>query len=448
MRYGVLILSLCLPHASACQPPAAGSGQRLTTSADPVAPRMNVTQWNTSRLVAVDGQGGIHVVFTQLATTAIEYPIDRPDPIAVQQLPVGQIRYMRSLDSGATWSEEVGVSSREAGVDSPSIVALGDVVYLIWRGVDDGRLSLHFRRSMNRGTSFGPAQILPDSSPGVSISPPVLAVTEQASVHTAYVVWASGAPQNVNGKWVTTKEIYLRRNARANQDQGQDAWGPPMPVSKPDGFSSWTPSLAAWKNTVHVAWTDERNDTMECTLGGICREEEYYRRSLDGGSTWEPELRLTTDPEGAQRESWAPSLSVWENTVHLAFFDKRTELFQIYYKRSLDNGATWDADRLLSSGQGPLFAVRPSLMAAGNAVHVVWFEFQDFAADIYHRSSQDGGSSWGEPRNLSRGFPNAARIPSIATAGELERPHVVWYDTRHSDASGPRTEIYYARPGD
>lgn len=447
MQRSVLLLSLCLAHASACQPSGGASGRRLTTSSDPVVPRLNVTQWNTSRMVAVDGRGGIHVVFTQLQTSAIEYPIDRPDPIAVNQLPVGQVRYMRSLDSGASWSEEVEISSREAGVDSPSIVAVGEAVYIIWRGVDSDRLCLFFKRSLNRGASWSLTVSIPDSYPGVSISPPTLAVADQGSAHTAYVVWASGTPQNVSGKRVTTKEIYLRSNPRANQIQGEDAWGAALPVTQPDGFSSWTPSVAAWKNTVHVAWTDERHDTMECTLGGVCREEEYYRRSLDGGMTWEPELRLTTDPEGARAESWAPSLSAWGESVHLAYFDKRTGLFQIYYRRSLDGGATWGADMLLSSGQGPLAAVRPSLMAAANDVHVAWFEYQDFPADIYYRRSQDAGASWGAPYNLTNGFPNAARIPSAAAAPD-GRAHVVWYDTRHSDASGPRTEIYYAGAGE
>ena len=42
------------------------------------------------------------------------------------------------------------------------------------------------------------------------------------------------------------------------------------------------------------------------------------------------------------------------------------------------------------------------------------------------------------------------RTPALrdkhVAAGPDHRAHLIWYDTRHSDADGPKVEIYYGRP--
>jgi hypothetical protein len=207
--------------------------------------------------------------------------------------------------------------------------------------------------------------------------------------------------------------------------------------------------VAVWGQAVHVAWTDERDDLGECTTGtNSCREEEYYRRSLDGGETWGPETRLTFDPAGAPRESWAPSLAVWQDSVHVAYLDKRTGFFQVYHRRSTDGGATFGAEAMIASD--PVFAnaARPTIAVREGDVHLTWFGFTSFDADVYYSRSQDDGATWSPFVDLTGGpdAVGAARVPHVAVAPD-HAAHVIWYDTRLSDQAGPRIEIFYGRPG-
>src|SRR5262249_10656036 len=149
-----------------------------------------------------------------------------------------------------------------------------------------------------------------DNPAGVTASPPSLAA-DGASV---YVTWADGRTGGV-------KEVQLARSS-----DGGASFGPAAPVSTPDGFSSWTPSVRAAAGP--VPRPDAANPAGGApggaTPGG---EEESPRRPLDGGATWDAERRLTADPPGAPTESWAPSLAVADGAVHMTFLDKRSGTF-------------------------------------------------------------------------------------------------------------------------
>jgi hypothetical protein len=419
---------------------------RLTTSAAPSAatPAANLTQWNWNRQLAVADDGTVHVVWAQLGTLDVNLPADRPDPVDVATLPPGRIFYLRSTDGGDTWSAETPLTERAAGVDSASVATSGADVYVVWRAGDAGRLRVFSRRSSDGGLTWGAPVAVSDNPVGVSVSPPAVATSAAGPGAEVYVVWADGRTQTVGGQPKSVKEVYLARG----DDRGA-TWGPAVPVSVPDGFSSWTPAVAVWEQTVHVAWTDERDDVGECTSGtNSCREEEYYRRSRDGGETWEPETRLTFDPAGAPRESWAPSVAAWGGSVHVAYLDKRTGFFQVYHRRSTDAGATFGDETLLAADPAFANAARPTVAARAGEVHLTWFGFTDFDADVYYARSSDDGATWSPFVSLTADAAavGAARVPHVGV-GPDGRAHVLWYDTRLSDAAGPRIELFYGRPG-
>lgn len=69
-----------------------------------------------------------------------------------------------------------------------------------------------------------------------------------------------------------------------------------------------------------------------CFEEGNATRNIYYKRSIDGGASWGPPFHLTDVPE----ESHFPSIAVDGDTVHVMWWDKRTGSPQIFYKRSLD----------------------------------------------------------------------------------------------------------------
>jgi len=173
--------------------------------------------------------------------------------------------------------------------------------------------------------------------------------------------------------------------------------------------------------TVHVVWHDARNGTTDI----------YYKRSLDGGDTWDPDTRLTVDPSWSER----PSVAVRDAVVHVAWYDGRIGPPRIFYKRSLDNGTTWEPDICLTPTVG--VGYHPSLAVYDSIVHVAWTDMSA-GPQIYYTRSVDDGATWEPARNITPGAPPAGKnLASIAVADALV--HVTWTDSR----SGP--QIYYTR---
>jgi hypothetical protein len=242
----------------------------------------------------------------------------------------------------------------------------------------------------------------------------------------------------------------------AASTDGGKTFASPVAVSSTDGRSSWTAAIAAWGQSVHVVWTDERNNTVngvttDCGVaGGACNEEEYYRRSLDGGKTWGPEVRLTHDPVNQPKPSWCPTIAVDHDAVHIAWFDMRTGKWRIYYRRSLDNGSTFGDEVSLTDrlgGQPDGHWLRPSMAVRGSKVQLTfWRGDKPFAgfyagavAQVYTFGSDDQGDQWGPAEKISAG--SSAYYPAVALGAD-HSIHWLWFDRPDGN-----DEIYYRRFG-
>src|SRR5262249_38162599 len=150
--------------------------------------------------------------------------------------------------------------------------------------------------------------------------------------------------------------------------------------------------------------------------------EIYYKRSTDAGVTWGGDTRLTNNPAN----SFSPSVAVFDNHVHLTWFDQRDGNNEVYYKRSDDGGLTWGADTRLTNNHA--VSVFPAIATSGSmVVHVAWQEHRDGNGEIYYKRSSDGGITWGNDMRLTNNAANSF-APSIAAAG-LD-VHVAWFDQR------------------
>lgn len=380
--------------------------------------------FNWGNNIAVDGRGQIHVVWTEGSATN------------------GSVAYTRSSDNGTTWTmpglfAAGAIDASMASSLGPRVAAAGDDIYIAWHGRYEGYPRIYLIHSPDAGQSFvGPIAV---SDPGIAATFPSIA----ASSTLVAIAWGDNRSKLVAGSADTHSEIY----AKVSLDHGA-TFGAARPVSMPDHYSSWTPAITVQGTELHVAWTDERFDLSDCAdrMDNLnCFEEEFYRRSLDGGNTWGPEIRLTQDPAGAPKSSWAPSIAVSASIVHVAYFDFRTGVARIYYRRSLDRGVTWsEAEQLLSDPADTLPSARPVLSVVGDNVRMAYWRGPEGggAADVYIAASSAAGAAgnWSGPfaltSNIGRTTTSALQ-PQIALVPNGSN-HVIWMD----NSTGNRQVLY------
>lgn len=181
---------------------------------------------------------------------------------------------------------------------------------------------------------------------------------------------------------------------------------------------------------VHVVWTDGR-------IGGG-NWEIYYKRSADYGKTWERCQRLT-DSAGVSRY---PSIAASSSAVHVVWEDTRSGDYQIWYRRSLDNGTVWLEEQQLSpeggSSQNVAIAIREE------HVYVVYQRLLPSQWQIFFTESTHNGAidTWATPRRVGplpgeTSWGDNHQYPSIATSHTwhilpnmtvitLKHIHIVW----------------------
>ncbi len=140
-----------------------------------------------------------------------------------------------------------------------------------------------------------------------------------------------------------------------------------------------SPEIAVVGDTVHVLWI--RNNPEDYTL--------YYRRSTDGGRTWEPKQTLLVATDWSSFDAGyiytLKNMVVEGNYVHIAY------LYQdnLYYLRSTDNGASFEAPRSLYAAAG-LHDLKRHYIAGSDGKLTI-----SFVDNLWYSSPSDTPRSWG-----------------------------------------------------
>lgn len=204
------------------------------------------------------------------------------------------------------------------------------------------------------------------------------------------VIFATGSAEPLFAQWEADRRLSVTDSAAfTNENMG--------------------PCLVAAGDTVQAVWYDAKN------YGSAI----YAKRSLDAGATWNSEMRLSGTPGHAD----FPSLSRSGAYLHLVFRDNRGGRNVSAYKRSTDGGATWEPDVVLDTAYW-----WPSVSSAGPLVCVALNDTLGSGnSEVYFRRSTDNGAHWEAIQRISDA-PGRSEDPAIATDGL--RIHLVWNDNR------------------
>src|SRR5918999_4332816 len=179
--------------------------------------------------------------------------------------------------------------------------------------------------------------------------------------------------------------------------------------------NSTDPKIALDNNNVHVVWSDDSTGN-----GDI-----YFKRSVDNGTTFGSLENLSNTPGN----STDPKIGLHNNNVYVVWSDDSTGNGDIYFKRSVDNGTTFDSTNNISKNNTGTSSTPQVAANAGN-VYIIWTARTSGTSEINYRQSVDRGAKFAGIRELSKTRSidgESARFPQIVTAGN--NVYVAWQDT-------------------
>jgi hypothetical protein len=145
-------------------------------------------------------------------------------------------------------------------------------------------------------------------------------------------------------------------------------------------------------DTVHVLWW---------TVRYLISERLYYRRSTDGGQTWQAKILLfDTAPIHGDRTFYGQKyMAVDGASVHVAYAAIDSTIQSSYktklmYRRSTNNGDSFEAARELA---GPNWWVKPTFISAsdgGVTIAMTYSPFDGSAPPLATLNSPDGGNTF------------------------------------------------------
>lgn len=337
----------------------------INWSADTNITNSNQTSANPS--VAVEGSV-VHIVWedTRIA------PVSN-----------SEIYYRRSTDNGVTWGPEFRLSSLPDFSEHPSVSVSGQLVFVVWHDEMWGDLEVFCKRSTDGGTTWGADTRLTNGA-GYSAHPST--VISGSNIH---LVWFDDKDGN--------EEIYYKRSTDAGT-----SWGAESRLTNNTSKSDY-PSIHISGSFIHLVWREDRD--------GVSNTEIYYKRSADEGVTWGADTRITNN------SGYSDIASVFSSgqAVHVVWYDDRDGAgnTEIYYKRSTDGGTSWESDTRLTNNSSS--SIYPSLTVSGSSVHVVWYDRRDGTyPEIYYKRNPTGNSIGITPISseipngfsLSQNYPN------------------------------------------
>ncbi|MEO6695439.1 MAG: sialidase family protein, partial [Ignavibacteria bacterium] len=267
-----------------------------------------------------------------------------------------EIYYKRSTDAGLSWGTDTRLTNNFGSSLSPSCAVSASEVHVVWYEDRDANNEIYHKSSSDGGVSWATDKRLTNDlsdSYGSTVSVSGLAV---------HVAWQDNRDSNY--------EIYHKRST-----DGGISWGTELRLTNNSAFSRY-PSLSATGSIVHILWEDFRGGNFNI----------YYKRSTDGGISWTVDTPITID----SADSYHPSLSVSGSVLHAVWHDNRVSNSNIYYKRSTDGGISWQADIPLTANFAT--AVAASVAVSGQVVHVIWYDNREGNNEIYYKRNPTGNS--------------------------------------------------------
>ncbi len=306
----------------------------------------------------------------------------------------------------------------------PEVVVSQDgVVYVTWIQDQDSDRMVLFAKSIDGGRSFCCHNRVDDNAADVDQYYPSMAVGPDGSIHVAWSDFRNDADK----KFVPGGGIDGINDADVYYSKSVD------------GGATFSPDVKVNDDVGSHQVTHMHRFIAVDSLGKIHvvwgddrngKAEVYYSNSTDGGFSFNPDIMVSDGYDNASH----PSLAIdSEGTILVVWVDGRNESAgtRIFLSRSLDGGESFDDGTIIDDSLGSLMQQDPEIATGGDSIGVVWYESP--SEKVYFSISSDGGDAFSQPKRLSDNPPSVPeRYPSISL-DESGYIAVSWSDRRTLD---------------
>ena len=238
------------------------------------------------------------------------------------------IEVVKSTDFGQTWSTPVVVSARPPGLDKDELAVRGNTIVVAY----DDNYNTWMSITLDGGKSWTTHEVFHTS---VQLSISLAADAAIDSLGNIFISWDSfdqahrklgNGPSTV---WVSKSSD----NGNTWSRKIIDTVGAPPPC-KNCGYSFLGAQMAlrvGSDDTVYLLWNGS-------AAKNFAPQRIFFSRSADHGKTYSPRVDISDAPTGV--ENCFPALAIGRSPgdVRLAWMDKRTGDWNVFYRSSTDGG--------------------------------------------------------------------------------------------------------------
>jgi hypothetical protein len=331
--------------------------------------------------LAVDGKN-VYVVWTD----GTPGPYGNPD-----------ILFRRSTNGGTTFDATINISNNPGFSTEPEMAVSGNNVYVVWRDNTPGNEEIFFKRSINNGASFGSLIYLSDNS-----TKPINSVRPQiaANANNVYVVWSKGNFDQGRSN------VLFKRSINDGASFGRT-----FNLSNNPTTLSTLQKVSVLDNRVYVVWTE----------GQFYNRQILFKRSIDNGATFENKTKITNI---SSLDSLNPQIAAAANNIYLLWQSNAGNVSkQLFFMRSIDGGATFENATNISDDQKN--SADQLLDSSGNNVYAIWDDNSTGNSQIFFKRSIDGGATFSSTMSLSNP-KGQSQYPDITTFNN--NIYAIWQD--------------------
>lgn len=378
---------------------------------------------------------------SETLTKTLGYKITLNQLFLVFIFSISLIGFQMSFADSVSFDPEINLSNSETNSKDAQIETFGNNVYVIWR---DGN-NILFSTSTDGGENFDFVDI-GDTGSSTLTGNPQLAFSGN----------------NLYGIWKENDAIKFNKST----DNGITFGGASVQLSS-SSYVAKNPQIKSFDSNVYSIWI---NDQIYPTP-----DEIIFRKSMDNGLTFEPELKIgesdtfvpfspkifsegiyvfvvwqtesdilfsysddagstfstpvSVGPSSGLFVASSPEITYSENDLYV-IWQKDTDIFIVH---SSDNGETFDP--ALDVGDTDFDVVTPHITSStGGLVYATWEDRSSGTGKIIFAKSSDNGSSFSFPTSPNDGNLSGdgeAINPKLSVSGS--NIHVIWEDLSESE---------------